>query len=45
MGNDFYEELKGLVGQEDAPRVALDEVCGPMIVRAPILTPPSITAV
>ncbi len=31
MGDEFYEELKAVVGVEDAPRVALDEVCKPMI--------------
>ena len=31
MGLEFHEELKALVGQEGARRVAVDEVCKPMI--------------
>jgi len=31
MGQELYEELKELVGQEGSRRVAVDEVCKPMI--------------
>ena len=31
MGQEFYEELKALVGQEGDERMAVDEVCKPMI--------------
>ncbi len=31
MSDEFYEELKALVGQEGSPREAVDEVCKPII--------------
>ncbi len=31
MDQGFFEELKALIGQEESPREAADEVCKPMI--------------
>jgi len=31
MGQEFYEELKALVGQEGPRQQAVDEVCKPVI--------------